>query len=169
MITERKIAQEPETNNGPAGHEIGCLSPLGPLRIVGRDSAVWRVEFGQTQIINKPDTVPEPLRLCSLQLAAYFEGTRKTFDLPLAPQGTAFQKRVWERLLGIQYGETLSYREIAEDIGNPRAARAVGRANARNPVSIIIPCHRVVGSGGGLVGYGGGLWRKQWLLNHERG
>jgi len=169
MITERRIAEDLESNNGPAGYEIGCLSPLGPLRIAGSDSAVWRVEFGQTPAIHQPAPVPEVLRLCSLQLAEYFEGARRTFDLPLAPQGTDFQKRVWERLLGIQYGVTVSYREIAEDMGNSRSARAVGSANARNPVSIIIPCHRVVGSGGGLVGYGGGLWRKQWLLNHERG
>ncbi len=102
------------------------------------------------------------------QLAEYFDGQRQDFDLPLALDGTAFQRRVWDALLGIGYGETVSYGQLADQIGRPTAARAVGLANGRNPVSIIVPCHRVVGSDGSLTGYGGGLDNKQRLLELER-
>jgi methylated-DNA-[protein]-cysteine S-methyltransferase len=102
------------------------------------------------------------------QLAEYFDGQRQDFDLPLALDGTAFQRRVWDALLGIGYGETVSYGQLAGQIGRPTAARAVGLANGRNPVSIIVPCHRVVGSDGSLTGYGGGLDNKQRLLELER-
>lgn len=101
------------------------------------------------------------------QLREYFAGTRREFDLPLAPEGTAFRKQVWAALLEIPYGETRSYREIAERIGSPKAVRAVGGANHHNPISILIPCHRVVGAGGGLTGYAGGLETKAQLLALE--
>jgi methylated-DNA-[protein]-cysteine S-methyltransferase len=101
------------------------------------------------------------------QLDAYFAGDLERFDLPLAPAGTAFQLRVWDELQRIPFGETISYSELAERIGNPRTVRAVGLANGRNPISIIVPCHRVIGADGSLVGYGGGLERKRWLLEHE--
>ncbi len=101
------------------------------------------------------------------QLAAYFAGELRRFDLPLALDGTVFQRRVWQRLLSVEYGETASYQTIADSIGNPKAVRAVGAANGRNPVAIVVPCHRIVGSSGQLIGYGGGLWRKEWLLRHE--
>jgi methylated-DNA-[protein]-cysteine S-methyltransferase len=103
----------------------------------------------------------------SRQLQAYFAGERREFDLPLAPYGSDFQRRVWSALLEIPYGETISYLELARRLGDPRAVRAVGSANGRNPISIIIPCHRVIGADGSLVGYGGGLERKRWLLRHE--
>jgi len=147
--------------------EIGYLSPLGPLRILGLASAIVEVEFCKTEIASIDDFVPEMLLACRSQLDEYFGGKRRIFDLKLEPRGTAFQERVWHELLRIPYGETRSYKDIAIDVGNSQAVRAVGMANGRNPISIIIPCHRVIGIKGGLVGYGGGLWRKQWLLDHE--
>ena len=103
------------------------------------------------------------------QLAAYFARDLKEFDVQLAVSGTPFQQRVWAALATIPYGETWSYRELAEAVGNPKAVRAVGLANGRNPVSIVVPCHRVIGADGSLTGYGGGLERKSWLLDHEQG
>ncbi len=110
-----------------------------------------------------------PFAAVKEQLAAYFAGTLREFDVPLAPAGTAFQRRVWKELETIPYGETLSYGDIARRIGQPTASRAVGLANGRNPISVIVPCHRVIGANGKLVGYGGGLPRKDFLLNLERG
>jgi methylated-DNA-[protein]-cysteine S-methyltransferase len=101
------------------------------------------------------------------QLAEYFAGQRRHFDLPLALRGTPFQEQVWQALTEIPYGATWSYGQLAERIGNPRAVRAVGLANGRNPISILVPCHRVIGADGSLTGYGGGLERKRWLLAHE--
>jgi methylated-DNA-[protein]-cysteine S-methyltransferase len=103
------------------------------------------------------------------QLAAYFAGDLRCFDLPLALDGTPFQRQVWQQLLSVGYGHTASYQAIAHAIDNPKAVRAVGAANGRNPVAIIVPCHRIIGSGARpkLTGYGGGLWRKEWLLRHE--
>ncbi|MGH8929625.1 MAG: methylated-DNA--[protein]-cysteine S-methyltransferase [Egibacteraceae bacterium] len=110
-----------------------------------------------------------PFASAVAQLAEYFARERTSFDLTLAPRGTPFQQRVWQALTAIPYGQTCSYRAIAERIGNPRAVRAVGLANGRNPISIVIPCHRVVGANGSLTGYGGGLERKQLLLALESG
>jgi methylated-DNA-[protein]-cysteine S-methyltransferase len=107
--------------------------------------------------------LPEAVR----QLEEYFAGARRAFDVPLRPQGTAFQRRVWDALSEIPYGSTSSYGELARRIDNPGAARAVGLANNRNPISVVIPCHRVIGADGSLTGYGGGLERKRWLLAHE--
>lgn len=101
------------------------------------------------------------------ELNEYFEGNRREFTLPLAPQGTLFQKEVWQTLLSIPYGRTLSYAEEAKRFGNPKAIRAVANANGKNPISILIPCHRVIATGGGLGGYSGGLWRKEFLLKLE--
>ncbi|AMN45722.1 hypothetical protein ACG33_01090 [Steroidobacter denitrificans] len=110
----------------------------------------------------------EPLAQLRLQLAEYFRGERRAFDLPLAYPGTAFQEKVWKLLLQIPYGETWSYRELAARAGNDKAGRAVGTANGMNPISIVIPCHRVINANGALGGYGGGLWRKRLLLDLER-
>jgi methylated-DNA-[protein]-cysteine S-methyltransferase len=108
-----------------------------------------------------------PLALAALQLNEYFAGTRRTFDLPMRLDGTPFQQRVWRELTEIPYGETWSYGQLAKRIGNPNASRAVGLANGQNPISILVPCHRVIGADGSLTGYGGGLERKSWLLAHE--
>jgi methylated-DNA-[protein]-cysteine S-methyltransferase len=112
-----------------------------------------------------PDAGPLPAAV--LQLEEYFAGKRRDFDLPLRPQGTDFQQRVWRALTEIPYGVTWSYGELARRIGNPNASRAVGLANGQNPISILVPCHRVIGANGSLTGYGGGLERKRWLLAHE--
>jgi methylated-DNA-[protein]-cysteine S-methyltransferase len=147
-------------------------SPIGLLEITGGRSGIESVSFverrKERRKRNAPNAgVPRTLEECASQLKEYFEGSRKTFDLRLAPSGTVFQKRVWRALLGIPWGRTKSYRDIARTVGNPLATRAVGGANHSNPIVIIIPCHRVVGSDGRLTGYGGGLWRKEWLLAHE--
>ena len=162
--------KDPHTSGDQRGEEIfeiGYPSPLGPLRILGLASAVLEVKFCKNEISSNTDSVPKMLLVCQSQLDEYFRGKRQIFDLKLEPWGTAFQKRVWHELLRIPYGETRSYKDIAIDVGNSQAVRAVGMANGRNPISIIIPCHRVIGIKGDLVGYGGGLWRKQWLLDHE--
>jgi len=108
-----------------------------------------------------------PLAATARQLHEYFAGTRREFDLPLRLQGTVFQRRVWQELTEIPYGTTWSYGQLAKRLGNPNASRAVGLANGQNPISILVPCHRVIGADGSLTGYGGGLERKQWLLTHE--
>ncbi|NOX60412.1 MAG: methylated-DNA--[protein]-cysteine S-methyltransferase [Chloroflexi bacterium] len=140
-------------------------TPIGKLLIVG-DEAITRVTFvGEAGDAAKPTALLEE---AARQLDAYFHGELRTFDLPLAPAGSAFEQAVWRHLLTIPYGRTTTYGEIATALGRGHAAaRAVGAANARNPIVIIIPCHRVIGRGGKLVGYGGGLWRKRWLLQHE--
>ncbi|MBT8184752.1 MAG: methylated-DNA--[protein]-cysteine S-methyltransferase, partial [Eudoraea sp.] len=113
------------------------------------------------------EVVPEPLQEVVYQLNEYFEGKRTSFDLQLNPKGTAFQKRVWEALLEIPFGKTLSYLELALKLGDVKAIRAVAAANGKNPIWIVIPCHRVISSDGALTGYAGGLHRKKWLLDHE--
>jgi methylated-DNA-[protein]-cysteine S-methyltransferase len=114
------------------------------------------------------DALADPFEQTQAQLAEYFAHQRQSFDLPLNPQGTDFQKQVWQRLSLIPFGETISYGTLAENVGKPGASRAVGAANGRNPLSIIVPCHRVIAANGKLTGYAGGVDRKQWLLAHER-
>jgi methylated-DNA-[protein]-cysteine S-methyltransferase len=109
----------------------------------------------------------EVLNSCSKQLNAYFAGSRKVFDIKLAPQGTSFQQKVWEELCKIPYGETISYLQLADRLGDRKAIRAAASANGSNPIWLIVPCHRVIGNNGDLVGYAGGLWRKRWLIDHE--
>jgi len=126
-------------------------------------SCMW-VEEGEKTV----EEAGQPfLEECLAQLRAYFRGQLRDFSLPLALQGSLFAKRVWQQLLNIPLGSTISYRDIAVALGQPQAARAVGQAVRRNPLAIIIPCHRVIGKRGALVGYDGGLWRKEWLLAHE--
>ncbi|MEO6205373.1 MAG: methylated-DNA--[protein]-cysteine S-methyltransferase [Mycobacteriales bacterium] len=147
-------------------------SPIGPLTLVGREGAVTGIYMGEHR--HQPDpatfgardgqTLPE-LRE---QLSAYFAGDREDFDVAIDAAGTPFQQRVWAGLREIPYGQTWSYGELAAHLGQPTASRAVGLANGRNPISIVVPCHRVVGSTGALTGYGGGVKRKRWLLDHER-
>lgn len=148
-------------------------SPIGPLLLAADDKGLRFLLFanGRSEVKPEPEweadrgLLKEPVK----QLNAYFAGKLRTFDVPLAPQGTVFQSQVWRALCDIPYGETTSYGELARGIGNPKAVRAVGLANGSNPISIIIPCHRVIGSNGSLVGYGGGLPIKQALLALERG
>jgi len=141
-------------------------SPLGVTKIVGDENGIIAVSvLNSEEIIS--DIIPEVLQDCVHQLQDYFEGSRKKFSLKLNPQGTEFQNRVWEALLNIPYGKTVSYLELSRQLGDIKAIRAVANANGKNPLWIIIPCHRVIGSDGSLTGYAGGLHRKQWLLEHE--
>ncbi len=146
-----------------------CTSPLGTLEISGTTQGVQRVDFVEVEPNPKDlDFLPAPLAECASQLAEYFKGTRQTFSVKLDLRGTPFQQKVWQQLGQIPYGKTVTYLEVARLIGNEKAMRAVGQANGRNPVAIIVPCHRVIGQRGKLVGYGGGMWRKAWLLQHEQ-
>ena len=151
---------------------VGCASlatPLGTMRLATDGRAILAVEFDVSPLVTTPLSVDAQL-LCDAvrgRLDAYFEGRPARFDLPLAPWGTPFQREVWNALCGIPYGETVSYGEIARRVGRPSAVRAVGAANGRNPIAIIIPCHRVIGANGTLTGYGGGLDRKRALLALE--
>ena len=148
-------------------YQLLFQSPLGPLTLSGTEEAVTALSFGA--LPGAGDGACPLLEEAARELDAYFQGRRRTFAVPLAPAGTPFQQRVWAELREIPFGATASYGEIAARIGNPRACRAVGMANHRNPISILIPCHRVVGSDGCLTGYGGGLERKAALLALERG
>jgi methylated-DNA-[protein]-cysteine S-methyltransferase len=149
-------------------------SPIQSLRLVSNGRSL----LGIYMMSEKHDRTPQndwfedasvaPFAETKQQLTAYFAGTLTAFDLPLQMQGTLFQQQVWAALKTIPYGTTKSYGELAQQIGQPKAARAVGLANGQNPVSIVVPCHRVIGANGKLTGYGGGIERKQWLLNHER-
>ena len=147
-------------------------TPIGPLLLVGTRDALTAVGLpsGPDGLEPGPGWIETsaPFAEAVRQLEAYFAGTLRQFDLPLAPEGTPFQQRVWRALLDIPYGETVSYAEVARRIGRPAAVRAVGAANGQNPVAIVVPCHRVIGSDGRLVGYGGGLAMKAALLEHER-
>ena len=146
-------------------------SPFGPVCVVGAKAGLLRVDF---QRGNRPVHLAavwqedsDLLRDALHQLQEYFQGQRQSFTLPLAPPGTPFQQRVWQELQGIPFGTTLTYRELAQRLGMPQAARAVGHANGRNPLAIVIPCHRLIGSDGQLRGYAGGIALKQRLLQHE--
>jgi methylated-DNA-[protein]-cysteine S-methyltransferase len=144
-------------------------SPIGPLTLHARDgalTAVWMED--DRDLPERPGHAP-PLTEARIQLDAYFAGDLRVFDLPLAPEGTEFQLRVWNELRKIPYGETISYGELARRVGDPTAARAVGLANGRNPLPVIVPCHRVIGADGSLTGFGGGLDRKRRLLELEAG
>lgn len=137
------------------------------LKIVTDEKFVKGIDFADEA--KEPSKVqPEIIKQATLQLLEYLDGKRTTFDLPLAPDGTDFQKKVWNMLLTIPYGKTLSYAQMAEKLGNPKVIRAAASANGKNPISIVIPCHRVIGSDGSLVGYGGGLENKRFLLNLEK-
>ena len=147
-------------------------SPVGPLLLVADDVGLREILFVNGRHHARPDPgwkeQATPFKETIRQLHAYFAGELEDFALPLAPQGTAFQLRVWKRLCDIPYGETISYGQLARRIGNPNASRAVGLANGANPIPIVIPCHRVIGSNGKLTGYGGGLPIKEKLLALER-
>ncbi len=146
-------------------------TPLGTAKIVGNENGIQSVsvldEDFSTELEVTNSDIPECLQDCVTQLDQYFKGKRNDFDLKLNPQGTIFQKRVWEELLNIPFNKTRTYLEQSKALGDVKAIRAVASANGKNPIWIIIPCHRVIGSDGSLTGYAGGIWRKKWLLAHE--
>jgi methylated-DNA-[protein]-cysteine S-methyltransferase len=146
-------------------------SPIGLLRISGTDHYISEVSF--IDKIEHPPADPHRRKMppgiiqCIEQLIQYFHGERRIFDFPLDQEGTVFQKRVWNELLGIPYGKTISYLELSRRLGDTKAIRAAASANGKNNIAIVVPCHRVIGSKNDLVGYAGGIWRKKWLLDHE--
>ncbi|MFJ9418955.1 methylated-DNA--[protein]-cysteine S-methyltransferase [Streptomyces sp. NPDC101227] len=165
----------PDQQAAPLTHTVLADTPVGPLTLVALGDALTglymtdqRHRPPQEAFGTPADPDDPPFAETITQLRAYFRGELTTFDLPLALRGTPFQRRVWAALCTIPYGETVSYGRLAERLGAPTAARAVGLANGRNPVGIIVPCHRVVGANGSLTGYGGGLDRKRRLLDFER-
>ena len=141
-------------------------APIGAVEIVGTQDNIVALNFVDNKK-STDDELPITLQDCVRQIDEYFNAKRKAFSVELSMQGTDFQNTVWRQLLSVPYGKTVSYSEIAAAIGKPTACRAVGAANGKNPISIIVPCHRIIGSDGTLTGYGGGLWRKEWLLKHE--
>lgn len=154
-------------------------TPIGVAEIIGDEKGIQSIKILEFQKVSDsekkaiketfdfPDHIPLYFKECTVQLQQYFEGTRKEFDLKLNPIGTNFQKKVWSELRNIPFGKTRTYLEQSKLIGDPKAIRAVASANGKNPLWIVIPCHRIIGSDGSLTGYAGGLWRKQWLLDHE--
>jgi methylated-DNA-[protein]-cysteine S-methyltransferase len=142
-------------------------TPVGPLMLTTDGSALTGLHFGEHPVPGDRDDAHPVLRAAAAQLAEFFAGERKAFDMPLAPTGTEFQMRVWEQLRLIPYGTTISYGELARRVGNPAASRAVGLANGRNPIAIVVPCHRVIGANGALTGFGGGMDAKKTLLDLE--
>ncbi len=142
-------------------------SPVGWLEIVEENDSIVEVKFLEDVSFSEPQNTTGILKNAVQQLEQYFSGSRTKFQLPLAPKGTDFQKKVWDELQSIDFGKTVSYMDMAKRLGDPKVIRAAGTANGKNPIAIIIPCHRVVGSDGSLTGYAGGLKRKQWLLEHE--
>ncbi len=147
---------------------ITISSPIGPLHLYARGDELSALYLPNAEALpDEPVRTTDVLATTADQLREYFAGHRRVFDVPLAPEGTGFQQRVWSALLAIPFGQTRSYGQIAAAIGRPAASRAVGAANGRNPIAIIVPCHRVIGASGTLTGYGGGLPTKQWLLAHE--
>ena len=141
-------------------------SPLGYTKISGNSEGIVSVSVLDSEE-KETQKIPKELEGCALQLNEYFEGKRTSFQLKLNPQGTDFQKKVWKELQAIPYGKTVTYLELSKRLGDVKAIRAVANSNGKNPLWIIVPCHRVIGSDGSLIGYAGGLHRKQWLLEHE--
>jgi methylated-DNA-[protein]-cysteine S-methyltransferase len=150
-------------------HTTYYHSPVGLLKISGTDEYISEVTFHDVSEKNAPKKkqLPPMLIHCVEQLIQYFNGQLRQFELPLNQTGTPFQQETWNLLVGIPYGRTISYLDLARQTGDAKATRAVANANGRNNIAIIVPCHRVIGSDGSLTGYAGGLWRKKWLLEHE--
>tara|TARA_R110001632_G_scaffold6324_5_gene25892 strand:+ start:73344 stop:73832 length:489 start_codon:yes stop_codon:yes gene_type:complete len=144
-------------------------TPIGIAEIVGNEHGIQSISVLDESTVSLEITrdIPVCLKDCVIQLEEYFKGKRTEFDLQLNPQGTIFQQSVWKELSNIPFGKTRSYLEQSKQLGDPKAIRAVASANGKNPIGIIIPCHRVIGSDGSLTGYASGIWRKKWLLDHE--
>lgn len=149
-------------------HCMMIPSVLGKLMLEEEDGKIVRLLFERDMPANVKQSDTPTLQKAAQELSEYFAGNRKEFDIPLNPKGTDFQKSVWNALCTIPYGKTMSYGQVAAQIGNPKASRAVGMANNKNPIPILIPCHRVIGANGKSVGYGGGIWIKQKLLELEQ-
>ena len=150
---------------------ITCYhSPIGKIKISGTADYISQVIFvnEDAPAVEISETIPPLLIECTEQLIQYFQGARRSFELPLNQQGTAFQQEVWTELMRIGYAKTISYINVARRTGDPKATRAVANANGKNNLCIIVPCHRVIGANNELTGYSGGLWRKKWLLEHEK-
>lgn len=142
-------------------------TPIGLLEVLTSEDALLAVTFVEEKAEDSPDA-PAILENACAQLKEYFAGERQSFDLPLLPDGTEFQKEVWNALLQVPFGRTSTYKKQSQSLGKPKAIRAVGTANGKNPIAVVIPCHRIVGSDGSLTGYASGLSRKDWLLKHEQ-
>lgn len=150
-------------------YTVDFQSPIGIIEIIGNDKGISSILFSEREAavhVLHEDT-PQVLRDCIRQLSEYFNGERLDFTIPCFSEGTAFQQKVWAALKGVEYAETKSYRDIAAAIGHDKAVRAVGNANSKNKLTIVVPCHRVIGANGKLTGYAGSLPRKEWLLAHE--
>lgn len=141
-------------------------TPVGTAVIEGDENGISRISISE-DALPASEEIPVPLQKAVMQLKQYFAGERENFELKLNPEGTDFQKQIWEKLQAIPYGRTTSYLDLSKEFGNIKAIRAVAAANGKNPLWIVVPCHRVIGSDGSLTGYAGGLWRKKWLLEHE--
>ena len=150
-------------------YSIDYKSPIGILEIIGTDQAISSILFVERELMENTvqEETPLVLKDCLAQIDDYFKGELHEFTFPYVMNGTIFQQSVWNALKGITYAQTGSYKDIAVTIGNEKAIRAVGSANGRNKLTIVIPCHRIIGTNGKLTGYAGGLWRKEWLLQHE--
>lgn len=142
-------------------------TPIGTAVIEGDEKGISCISISE-EIVVDPVDPPVPLQEAVTQLKEYFYGERKQFELKLNPEGSEFQKKVWRQLQAIPFGHTTSYLDLSRASGNAKATRAVAAANGKNPLWIVVPCHRVIGSDGSLTGYAGGLWRKKWLLEHEQ-
>jgi methylated-DNA-[protein]-cysteine S-methyltransferase len=147
-------------------HTAHFPTPLGTCLIEGDELGISKIHVLDDAVAPTPE-IPEPLQEAVMQLQEYFAGNRKAFTFQLNPKGTDFQKKVWQALIEIPFGKTVSYHALSIQLGDAKAIRAVASANGKNPLWIVVPCHRVIGSNGKLTGYAGGLWRKKWLLEHE--
>ena len=145
-------------------------SPLGFIKIEGNSDGISFLNFLESSIETPVESseIPSDLQDVVTQLQEYFAGTRKKFDLKLAPQGTEFQQKIWQLLTEVEYGRTISYSQLSEQYGDLKAIRAVASANGKNPILILIPCHRIIAKDGGLGGFSAEIWRKEWLLHHEQ-
>lgn len=144
-------------------------SPIGLLKIGGTEQYIGELSFvdNSDQMVYGEPGITEVMHQCTEELIEYFHGTRRNFSVPVNQEGTEFQIRVWNELLGIAYGKTISYMDLAKKLGDPKVIRAAASTNGKNKISIIVPCHRVIGSDRSLTGYSGGMWRKKWLLQQE--
>jgi methylated-DNA-[protein]-cysteine S-methyltransferase len=150
-------------------YKMDYVTPLGILEMMSTEDAVTSILFcDRDQPLVHKNEIPKVLRECYTQIEEYFKGSRKDFTFRYKMEGTPFQQTVWKELANVPYGSSVSYQSIANALGKPKANRAVGNANGKNKISIVIPCHRIIGSDGSLTGYAGELWRKEWLLEHEK-